>query len=115
MTPSNRREFLQGLLGAAILGTGCSKHLEGSTRSTVSSSLVADALRSHAQARGLFYGAAATHQQVMKDQAFSDTLVEQCGMLVPETELKWQALRPAADKFNFEGADWMVNFAQQHK
>ena len=114
MTHSSRREFLQGLLGAALLSSGCSKSLRASSLSR-ESSVLADSLRRHAEARGLFYGAATGRQRLMKDQAFADVLVEQCGMLVPETELKWQALRPTADRFNFEGGDWMVAFAEQHK
>lgn len=112
MAPSDRREFLQGLVGAALLGTGCGKALQASTRS--SASLAEDGLRRHAEARGLFYGAATGNRRLKEDKAFADTFVRECGLLVPESELKWQVLRPAADRFDFANSDWMVDFATQH-
>jgi len=41
--------------------------------------------------------------------------VAQCGMLVPENELKWYVLRPDPKKFDFRRADILVDFADKHK
>lgn len=38
----------------------------------------------------------------------------QCGILVPESELKWYAIRPDAKTFDFERADLLMDFAHQH-
>jgi endo-1,4-beta-xylanase len=35
--------------------------------------------------------------------------------MVPENELKWQILRPTPDSFSFAQADWLLNFAEQHR
>ncbi|HEY4941715.1 MAG TPA: endo-1,4-beta-xylanase [Rhizomicrobium sp.] len=37
--------------------------------------------------------------------------VRECGILVPENELKWYALRPSATEFDFERADKLMAFA----
>jgi len=39
----------------------------------------------------------------------------ECGLVVPENELKWQATRPAPDKFDFTRMDAIVAWAQAHK
>ena len=39
----------------------------------------------------------------------------ECGLIVPENELKWQATRPAPDKFDFTRMDAIVAWAQTHK
>jgi endo-1,4-beta-xylanase len=38
----------------------------------------------------------------------------ECGVIVPENELKWQATRPAPDKFDFAKMDAIVAWAQAH-
>jgi len=40
--------------------------------------------------------------------------VEQCGIVVPENELKWYAVRPDAKTYDFRGADTIVNFAKKN-
>jgi endo-1,4-beta-xylanase len=35
-------------------------------------------------------------------------------LLSPEGEMKWGAIRPTQDQFNFTNADWMLDFATQH-
>lgn len=72
------------------------------------------ALRSSARTKGLLFGAAATHQQLSTNQAFANLFAQQCGILVPTNELKWQALRPSPNRFNFTRADWMARFARSH-
>jgi endo-1,4-beta-xylanase len=39
----------------------------------------------------------------------------ECGLIVPENELKWQATRPAPDKFDFARMDAIVAWAQANK
>jgi endo-1,4-beta-xylanase len=41
-------------------------------------------------------------------------MVSQCGILVPENELKWYVVRSRPGKFDFRRADMLVDFAAQH-
>ncbi len=74
-----------------------------------------DSLREIAASRGLLYGAAATKTHLSSDSEFVSAFAKQCGILVPEVELKWDKLRPVPDKFEFGPADWLYEFAQQHE
>lgn len=42
-------------------------------------------------------------------------MVAQCGILVPENELKWYAVRPDPRTYDFRRADMLVRFAAQHR
>ena len=48
------------------------------------------------------------------DPAYRAILARECGLLTPENELKWAATRPAADQFDFRGADQIFDFGRQH-
>lgn len=71
-------------------------------------------LGARAAAKGILYGASARRSNLFEDTAFAARFVQECRMLVPERAMKWQALRPSLDKFDFEGADQLVGFATQH-
>jgi endo-1,4-beta-xylanase len=45
------------------------------------------------------------------DPRYRALVAAQCGVITPENELKWQALRPDADHFNFRAADRIVAWA----
>ncbi|KQN29675.1 endo-1,4-beta-xylanase [Sphingomonas sp. Leaf38] len=44
--------------------------------------------------------------------AYAALLTRDCGILVPENELKWQALRPTPTRFDFARFDAMIAWAQ---
>jgi endo-1,4-beta-xylanase len=46
--------------------------------------------------------------------AYAALLTRDCGILVPENEMKWQAIRPSATSFDFTRFDAMVAWAQAH-
>ncbi len=71
-------------------------------------------LKAHAQKRGLVMGAAVHMPTLEKDPAMQQLIPEQFGMLVPENELKWRALRPAQDRFDFSASDALFDFAAKH-
>ncbi|MCU0523783.1 MAG: endo-1,4-beta-xylanase [Elainella sp. Prado103] len=75
-------------------------------------------LKQRAQAKGLIYGAAARHQDLMTDRTLATHYRTECALLAPEWELKWSAgnarLRTAPNQFDFTMADEMINFAQTH-
>jgi endo-1,4-beta-xylanase len=43
---------------------------------------------------------------------YAALLERDCGLLVPENELKWQALRPSPDKFDFSRFDPMIAWSE---
>jgi len=51
----------------------------------------------------------------MADPRYCDLVVRECGLIVPENELKWQALRPTPDKFDFARADRIVAWAKTNR
>lgn len=71
-------------------------------------------LRSHAARHGLIYGAAVVVKLLDSDPVLAKLLMEQCGILVPEGELKWRALRPVPGHFDFTQADALFAFAKKH-
>lgn len=75
-------------------------------------------LKERAAAKGLIYGAAIQYSQLLSDGELANNVKRECGILVPEWELKWfvgkQPLRPSPNSFDFSRADWMVNFAKTH-
>lgn len=71
-------------------------------------------LRSRAEAKGLIYGAASEYRTLTSNPAFATFLAQESAMLVPTGELKWKALRPSPDRFDFKKGDWMAEFARTH-
>lgn len=47
--------------------------------------------------------------------AYAALLQRDCGLLVPENQLKWQATRPAPDRFDFTHVDAMLGWAEAHR
>ena len=72
-------------------------------------------LRAHARRHGLIYGSAVVIPAVQKNADFASLLSEQCGILVPSNELKWVALRPSRDAFNFGPPDFLYDFTQRNQ
>lgn len=107
-----RRAFLKGL--AALGGVTAISSLFGQrllAQDYVAENLVDDIpLRDRASRSGLIYGASTGWTQ-LHDELFAASFAQECGILVPGSELKWLALRPTPDTFNFSGPDWLMQFA----
>ncbi len=71
-------------------------------------------LRERALDKGLFFGSASGEDKLSPDTAFATRFTKECNILVPEGALKWNALRPAPNKFDFSEGDWLVKFAHTH-
>ena len=71
-------------------------------------------LRDHARKYGLIAGAAISSKLLAQDPILGQLVAQQFGILVPEGELKWVALRPAQDRFDFSGPDQLFAFAAKH-
>ena len=92
-----------------------------------------DSLNGVARTKGLHFGSAIGHglnpprgMTALKafagkraasfdDPRMRALLAAQCGILVPENELKWYAIRREPGKFDFSGADLLADFATQHR
>lgn len=117
-----RRDFLMGLGALTGMGTFTTasqlRHLNRLVPAMADPSvaLAAEAIALHSSARmkGLLFGAAVNQRSLSSDQAYANLVAQQCAILVPANELKWQALRPSPNRFNFTRADWMARFAQSH-
>lgn len=78
-----------------------------------------DSLRAHATARGLLYGAAVNPALLDVDgvaaanttDAYTQLVRGQTNILVAENTMKWAALRPTAQSFDFAQADRLMRFA----
>jgi endo-1,4-beta-xylanase len=71
-------------------------------------------LNAHARHHGLIFGSAVVIRNVQNYADFAELIQEQCGIVVPSNELKWVALRPAPDQFDFSRADFLLGFAKSH-
>lgn len=69
-------------------------------------------LNKRATAKGLIYGVACGRDVLASDKNLQASILQQCGVLTPENELKWQFVRPRPDVFDFSKADWMAGFAR---
>jgi len=71
-------------------------------------------LAAHARRHGLVAGAAVVVRVLEGDPVLQQLAAEQYGMLVPEAELKWRALRPAQDRFDFTASDTLLAYTAAH-
>ncbi|HEX4642875.1 MAG TPA: endo-1,4-beta-xylanase [Candidatus Acidoferrales bacterium] len=112
----NRRELVK--MGVAVAGTAAIAPWTkfSAAEAAVDFDKTGDliALRDVAQSRGLIFGAAIPKRNLSADSLFSRLVERQCGILVPEWELKWEALRPAPDRFDFSGGDWLYEYTQRN-
>jgi endo-1,4-beta-xylanase len=74
----------------------------------------AESLGDRAAAKGLLYGAATTANRLSSDADFAACVARECKILVAENDLKWKALRPAPDQFDFSQGDRLLDFTQRH-
>lgn len=110
-----RRTFVLGI-GAFILASKI-KHLNKPSQAANYANrdyavVGTTPLRDRFATKGLLYGAGVSQRSLASDPAFADRFVQECAILVPENELKWKALRPTPDRFDFTAGDWLANFAR---
>jgi endo-1,4-beta-xylanase len=70
-------------------------------------------LREMAAEKGITFGSA-IGVAPLKDSSFAALFARQCGIGAPEGALKWQAVRPAPDKFDFSAGDSLYEFCKSH-
>lgn len=107
-----RRSALAGI-AAAPLVLGAAPAFAGAAAGVPSPSL--NALAAH---KGRRFGSsinAAPGGGSIRNPDYAAIVAGECGVVVPENELKWQATRPAPDKFDFTRMDAIVAWAQANK
>jgi endo-1,4-beta-xylanase len=97
-------------LGAALLMGGCA---------SVGKSVGGDASLDGLARRGgrrfgsaVAWGAPGADRGSFANPAYSAVLERECGLLVPENELKWQWTRPSATQFDFRQMDEIAGYAR---
>ncbi len=73
----------------------------------------AGSLADAAGAKGLLFGSA-INDNGLADPEFAAIAKHECSAVVSENAMKWKALRPRQDKFDFERADRLMAFAEQN-
>jgi endo-1,4-beta-xylanase len=119
---TTRREFLISSLAAAAASRKQQNatpavSAQASAPSTPAATIDAsgaNSLRAHAAARNLLVGCAVSPQLLSSQAQYATLVAEHASILVPENAMKWGALRPAPDAFDFTAADQIMAFAAMH-
>lgn len=72
----------------------------------------ADSLEALAHAKGLRFGTSLGGRSLANDPRYLDLVRAECGVIVPENELKMPWIQPKPGEFTFERGDALVQFAQ---
>ena len=70
-------------------------------------------LKERAAAKGLIYGAAAKKAELENTQ-FAASVIQECDMVVPKWEFRWNWLNPNPNEFNFTQTDSLVQWVKTH-
>jgi endo-1,4-beta-xylanase len=104
---TSRRNILGMALGmAATAALPASPSLQSETAS----------LNALARKKGMRFGSTVSDGAAgsINEPHYAALLAAQCGILVPEIELKWRAIRPDRDHFDFSRFDPILKFSQAH-
>jgi endo-1,4-beta-xylanase len=102
---TTRRTMLGALAGAALLPTAAFAAAPAGSE---------EALKDIAKRKGLRFGTAVGGgKNQFGDPAYRALVERECGIIVAENEMKWQALEPRRDAPNFAPADAMLAWANE--
>jgi endo-1,4-beta-xylanase len=80
---------------------------------TGAETLLAQTLRERADKAGVLVGTAVV-PQLFGEATYAETLAREFNMIEPENAMKWGAIRPSRETFNFAPGDQVVEFAKAH-
>jgi endo-1,4-beta-xylanase len=104
---TTRRDTLALLAGTALLpafGTAAEK----------TSDLATTPLKEIARRKGMRFGTAiSAGRNQLGDPAYRALVERECGLIVAENEMKWQALEPAHGRLHYEPADALLTWARE--
>jgi endo-1,4-beta-xylanase len=75
----------------------------------------AQTLRERADTRGVLVGTAVRPSLLFSEPRYASTLGREFNLVEPENEMKWAALRPNRETFDYTAADQVVAFAKVHR
>jgi endo-1,4-beta-xylanase len=115
----NRRGFLAGAAAAVALPTAAAIQSNSGTGLGSGPGPGPDpdspsGLAHYARGSGRSYGCAIKSHQFDKDPAFIAAVVRESNVVVQEYELKRHVTQPAPGRFDFTGADRIIDFAMKH-
>lgn len=118
----SRRAALAGM--AALPMVGCAGGLAGDTQPVASTGAANGAaepgLNTIVARGGRLFGSAIastpgnTNAGSIQNPAYTAIIKAECGIVVPENEMKWQALRPNPATYKFDRMDEIVRWAQEN-
>jgi len=100
-----RRSLLQAGLAGQALAAG--------SLPLFAAELAPDSLEALARAKGMHFGTALSTRG-LGDEKYLDLIRSQCGILVPENELKMPALQAKPGTWDFSRADRLLDFAAEN-
>ncbi len=112
-----RRESIG--LGLAMATSACAPGSASGPTIATPVAPTTSSLHQIAQSKGLRFGstvgAGNAKSGSFRNPDYARLLQADCGLLVPENELKWQALRPSPRDFDFRAFDEQLAFAQNNR
>ena len=110
---TTRRQALAGITAAPLAACATTSQLVP-VRATVHPGSLNAAAATHGRRFGSAIAStpARTEAGSIQNRDYSAIVKAECGLVVPENELKWQATRPAPDRFDFTRMDAIVRWAQ---
>lgn len=112
----SRRAALAGMASLPLAGCGTA----GTAVPAPSGSVPQPGLNAIATRGGRRFGSAIastpnrTESGSVQNPAYTTIIKAECGIVVPENEMKWQALRPDPATYSFDRMDEIVRWAQQN-
>lgn len=118
--PMSRRAALGGLAALPLVGCDAATGPARSASTPLSADAPQTSLDAMAQRGGRRFGSAVasipgrTEAGSIQNPAYTAILKAECGMVVAENEMKWQAVRPGPDAYNFDRMDEIVRWAREN-
>jgi endo-1,4-beta-xylanase len=104
-----RREALA--LGLGFAAAACQPRLQGAGLAPIDSLNAIAQQTGHRFGSAVAWGAPGADRGSFANPAYAALLERECGLLVPENELKWQWTRPSATVFDFSQFDAIADYA----
>lgn len=108
----SRRNFLALSCGAAGL-VNTPLVLSGPVQAAEAKN-VSPGLHQLAQIRKVDFGTCFSSHLIKGDPSYTDAVLANCGVIVPENEMKWEQLHPTAERFDFSKSDRLAEFASRN-
>lgn len=110
----SRRDFIKTVASGISSASAFTPFVEDIVPKKSAWQTAGNGLHALAAQKNMFFGAATAEDRIITDTAYRTAMVNECGIIVPEYEMKWDRMRPTATTYNFSDSDFIVNFARQN-